>query len=384
MDGGTPYWRSTAPHVSDKEYRVNSLVEARQQAQLAFEASGANLVVGNVLACPLPPAELATLTAAHPAVVTTYEGGLTAQVFHLRLQGRDYTLKQKRPQARVQNIDGQTSFLNEVQRRADFTRLKADPAWAPRLRAIVSTLYADYRQGIILSPWIPGAPLARFDAAVASQILQTVLACEQAGIQEWDLCAGNLLDDGEGIHLFDFGYTYLFDPLGGFNSNGLSDPLFHPCERLETRFFSGWLLQQALPAPLAIAHFRTLKQVAFDCYRAHRHWLVTSGAVPAVVARIDRLLLTWQQALLDETALARLYCCDLFRAHVLDIEDDLHGKSCTPLTLRRVEAVCAALRSDFAVLQAGEALIYALHGRSQADLLAHYQQVREQVLAYQL
>ena len=363
---------------------MNSLVMARQQAQLAFDASGANLVVGNALACPLPPAELAALTPDHPAVVTTYKGGLTAQVFHLRLGGQDYTLKQKRAQALVQNVDGQTSFLNEVQRRADFTRLKADPAWAPRLRAIVPTLYADYRQGIILSPWIPGAPLARFDALLMEQILQTALACEQAGIQEWDLCAGNLLDDGQDIHLFDFGYTYTFDPLGSFNSNGLTDPLFHPCERLETRFFSGWLLQQGLAEPLAIAHFRTLKLVAFECYRAHRHWLVVSGAVPAVVARMDQLLATWQQALTDEGALARLYCCDLFRAHVLDIEDDLHGKSCTPLTLRRVDEVSRLLATHFVTLRDGGALIYALAGRSQADLLAHYDAVRQQVAGYQL
>ena len=107
---------------------MNAQVHARQQAQLAFAASNQPLVVGDVAACPLPPAELAALTTDSPLVVEHFGGGLTARVLHLCIDGEHYTLKQRRAEALVRNIDGETSFLNEVQRRADFTRLKADPA----------------------------------------------------------------------------------------------------------------------------------------------------------------------------------------------------------------------------------------------------------------
>lgn len=96
------------------------------------------------------------LSSSDPCVVECFDGGLTAQVLHLCIDGRHYTLKQKRHEALVRNTDGQTSFLNEVQRRADFTRLKNDPLWAGRFDHIVPTIYANFRQGIILSPWLPG------------------------------------------------------------------------------------------------------------------------------------------------------------------------------------------------------------------------------------
>ncbi len=135
---------------------MNTHVTARQQAQLAFATSGQNLIVGDVANCPLSPAALAALTPDSPLVVEHFDGGLTARVLHLSVAGVHYTLKQRRAEARVLNIDGETSFLNEVQRRADFTRLKADPVCSERFGHIVPTLYADYQQGIILSPWLPG------------------------------------------------------------------------------------------------------------------------------------------------------------------------------------------------------------------------------------
>jgi hypothetical protein len=216
---------------------MNARVMARQQAQMAFVASGENLVVGSEVDCPLPPDELAALTPDSSLVVEQFGGGLTARVLHLQIDGKHYTLKQKRHEALVRNVDGETSFLNEVQRRADFTRLKSDPVWEGRFAHIVPTLYADFRRGIILSPWLEGKPLDRFDGEIFEQILATAIACEEAGLMEWDLCPGNIIDDNGFIWFFDFGYMYPFDPCCEFNSNGLSDPLFHACERFETRNF---------------------------------------------------------------------------------------------------------------------------------------------------
>ncbi|MFC3914841.1 hypothetical protein ACFOSS_15435 [Pseudaeromonas sharmana] len=365
---------------------MNSRVHARQQAQLAWDISGQNLIVGQREACPLPPEVLATLTAASPYVIQSFGGGLTAQVLRLSIDGREYTLKQKRAEARVQNIDGQTSFLNEVQRRADFTRLKADPVWAARLQHIVPTLYADYRLGIILSPWLPGAPLARFDTAIFRQILQTVVTCEEAGLMEWDLCPGNIIDDDGHVWLFDFGYMYPFDPLREFNSNGLSDPLFHACERFETRNFFGWLLKQSVQQPNAesLALFRALKEVAVEVYQHKLCWLQQQEASAVVCDWVRDITQRWQAALVDDEALAALFEIEYFRSQVLDIEDDLHGKSCTELTLRRFAVVEQCLQQRYAALQQGGALFYDNAGKSQAELLTLYRHKRALAEQYQL
>ena len=46
------------------------------------------------------------------------DDGLTARVYRVQLAGRDWALKVARRPV-VQNPDGQTSFLNELQRRRD-------------------------------------------------------------------------------------------------------------------------------------------------------------------------------------------------------------------------------------------------------------------------
>ena len=364
---------------------MNAQVHARQQAQLAFAASNQPLVVGDVAACPLPPAELAALTTDSPLVVEHFGGGLTARVLHLCIDGKHYTLKQRRAEALVRNIDGETSFLNEVQRRADFTRLKADPAWTGRFDHIVPTLYADYRLGIILSPWLPGQPLNRFDANIFRQILTTAVACEEAGLMEWDLCPGNILEDQGSIWLFDFGYMYPFDPLTQFNSNGLSDPLFHACERFETRNFFGWLLRQPSMAEAEqLALYRELKVVALEVYQQKLSWLRQHEASVEVCQWVAGFIQQWQSALTSEEALCSLFEEENFRSQVLDIEDDLHGKSCSAFTLQRLDFVERCIRERFAALQQGGALFYDNAGKSQSELLALYADKRRQVLQYQL
>ncbi|MDF7757821.1 phosphotransferase, partial [Klebsiella pneumoniae] len=84
---------------------------------------------------------------------------LTGEVYRLRIAGKEYNLKKRRAVAGVANLNGQLSFLNEVQRRQALQQLKDDPVTAPRFTHIVPTLYADYRLGILLSPWIDGEPI---------------------------------------------------------------------------------------------------------------------------------------------------------------------------------------------------------------------------------
>jgi hypothetical protein len=115
--------------------------------------------------------------------------GLTGEVYRLRIAGEN--LKKRRAVAGVANLNGQLSFLNEVQRRQALQRLKDDPVPRPRFTHIVPTLYADYRLGILLSP-IDGEPIHQLTLPLIAQLFTTLEACEEQGLMEWDLCSGNL------------------------------------------------------------------------------------------------------------------------------------------------------------------------------------------------
>lgn len=162
----------------------------RQQQQQAFDRSGEPLIVGNVSHCPLPPETLAALGPDSPYVVQVYGSGLTGEVYRLRIAGKEYNLKKRRAVAGVANLNGQLSFLNEVQRRQALQQLKDDPVTAPRFTHIVPTLYADYRLGILLSPWIDGEPIHQLTPPLIAQLFTTLEACEEQGLMEWDLCSG--------------------------------------------------------------------------------------------------------------------------------------------------------------------------------------------------
>ena len=191
---------------------------------------------------------------------------------------------------------------------------------------------------------------------------------------EWDLCPGNIIDDEGHVWLFDFGYMYPFNPLCEFNSNGLSDPLFHACERFETRNFFGWLLRQgdALSPDAALELYHDLKTVALSVYRQKLAWLEQQGAEPTVLIWVSGLITQWQQALQSRDALQSLMEVENFRSQVLDIEDDLHGQSCTALTLKRLELVERCIRECFPALKQGGVLFYDNAGKSQSELLGLY------------
>ena len=99
----------------------------RQQRQQAFDRSGEPLIVGDVSHCPLPPETLAALGPDSPYVVQVYGSGLTGEVYRLRIAGKEYNLKKRRAIAGVANLNGQLSFLNEVQCRQALQRLKDNP-----------------------------------------------------------------------------------------------------------------------------------------------------------------------------------------------------------------------------------------------------------------
>ena len=342
--------------------------------------------VGERSTLPLPLETLKTLTAESPHVVQAFDSGLTALVYRLRAGGRDWTLKRQRPESLVRNVDGQTSFLNEVQRRADFTALKADPERAPRFTHIVETRYASLLDGVILSPWIEGERLQRFDARVYEQLFGAIVDLELAGFFEWDFCPGNVLDDGERVTLFDFGYMYRFEPRQHYNNNGLATPLFHGIERFETRNFFGHLVRnpERLDERGLLSLFREEKTAALTHYEHKRARLEAMGAEAHVLRWQEDINARWRRALGGDDALGRLYLVEGFRSHVLDLFDDLHGRSCTPTTLTRAEWVLGVLREHFTLLGEERGLFFGDEALSQPELLRKYTQLREKAREYQL
>jgi hypothetical protein len=342
-----------------------NLESERQQSQLAFLASGAELEVGTADACPLPVGELAATRGDEPYVVQTFRSGLTAVVHRLRLGGRDWALKLARPQALVRNVDGQTSFLNEIQRRADLERLKAAPGGRERFAAIVDTQYASLKRGLLLSPWIEGGPVRTWNERTLAQVLGAAVELVLAGLFEWDYCPGNVLDDGMQVRLFDFGYMYRFDPLRHFNSagNGRDAPQFHAVERFETRSYFGYLLgvehEQGIDA--ALTAFRLEKGIALEAYRRLRRELDRRNAVEEILAWIDAIESRWRIALRDDLG-------------ALDLADDLHGQTCTPQTLARASWLIEALTANFDALRAHDAFFGIDVRCERATLLDRYRQ----------
>jgi hypothetical protein len=355
----------------------------RHLAQDAFLAGGQDLVIGKLADCPLPPAELAALTADSPYVVRRIESGLTAYVYQLRIEGRDYALKQARPACLVQNKDGQTSFLNELQRRADMAALVAQQGG---FACIIPALYGSLAEGFIVSPWVSGRSDIAWDERTLTQVFDSGRELVENGLFEWDYCPGNLIDDGNRVWLFDFGYNYRFDPLTQFNSAGHGDdvPLFHLAERFETRNFFAHLLtlEQTTGQDAALASFRLEKQVALATYECLRAKLAQRGAVPRVLAWLDGIMAGWRRALAGD--LGALYLKEGWRSHSMDLDDDLRGQTCTPRTLARCDWLLATLDQHFDALQATQALLHDDVGCDRATLLARYRQHRLQAEAFQI
>ena len=178
-----------------------------------------------------------------------------------------------------------------MQRRAELQALKQQPAWAAALSGIVATQYASYRQGLLLSPWIAGEAVQEWDERRLLQLFASLSALLQLGFFDWDLCPGNLLDDGQ-IRLFDFGYMYRFDPLRACNSNGLLTPQCHAAERFETRSYYAYLLEleQRRGSAAALSALELEKRIALECYQHLRQTLAATSPKLAQLATLDAAL----------------------------------------------------------------------------------------------
>ena len=352
----------------------------RRQRQLAFVASGAELEIGSPDDCPLPRDQLASTQGEETYVRERFTGGLTAHVYRIKAGGRYWTLKRARERCLVQNPDGQTSFLNEIQRRADLRQLKQDAQLGKRLGGIVDTQYASLRHGVLLSPWIAGTAIEHWHERQLLELFDTLGALLLGGLFEWDLCPGNTLDDGR-VRLFDFGYMYRFDPLRQFNSNGTSVPQFHAAERFETRQYFAYLLGLEQRSDNdALAAFRVEKQIALLAYQRLHRELSGRHASAEVLDWLQGIIDEWRSALSGD--LEGLYLREAWRSHGLDLEDDLSGQTCTPLTLRRIDWLERNARERYADLR--QLAVFGETAPGAAKLLSEFAEARKLAQKWQI
>lgn len=131
-----------------------------------------------------------------------------------------------------------------------------------------------------------------------------------------------------------------------------------------------------------LAHYRDLKRLALESYRRKLARLRARQAAPQVQAHFQQITARWASALADPAALSRLFAVEAFRSHVLDIEDDLHGQSCTLLTLQRIDWVIGQLEQHYRFIADEGGLFYDNEGKSQQALLSSYAQKRQLAQRY--
>lgn len=357
----------------------------RRKEQLDILAGGSEIEVGDVNNLPVGISELLNIGDGSQYVETHIGSGLTADIYKLKINGSYWNLKKKREEILVKNIDGQTSFLNEIQRRRDFEKLKKENAGA--YLGIVDTAYASLNNGIILSPWIEGKPIEKYSRETLDDLFNTLYHIEIAGLFEFDLCPGNLLAQKDGtIRLFDFGYMYPYDPLREFNPDGMENPIFHPVERFETRSFMQYLMdiEEEFGIKAALTVYSAEKECAVKYYIKKVRWLEENKADNDVVEWTLNFIRQWETGLSGQAALEKLYGIESFRSYVLDIHDDVSGQSCTRETLKKVERVLYKIENAHTILNENRCFFWSDEKLSRAELLSRYAQIKKQIIEYQL
>ena len=316
--------------------------EERQKEQIKILNSGCEISVGNINNLPISIADIKKIdknsfAGENYTVEKYFGGGLTAEVYKIKADGRFWNLKKKRDKILVSNIDGQTSFLNEVQRRQDFENLKIKKKY--EYRGIVDTIYASFKEGFIFSPWIEGEEIAFYNEEILKNIFETLFNMVIEGIFEYDLCSGNIIvEEDNNVKLFDFGYAYTYNPLTEFNPDGRDLPQFHPVERLESRNLMQHLMDMDnfLGTNQMLKLYRTEKSLAINFYEKFIGWLEKKNADNDILNWLKKIISLWEYGLHNEQSLTELYRLESFRSYILDIHDDLSGKSCTPDSMTKI------------------------------------------------
>ncbi len=360
-----------------------NIVEKRRKSQLDFLQSKQEIEVGKKSNLPLSIEEILKINSNSSCVEEVFSSGLTAIVYKININKRFYNLKKKRENILVKNVDGQTSFLNEVQRRKNFFDFKSTEP--ENFSHIVDTVYASLNNGFILSEWIEGEKISHFTEKNISDIFKTHLEIEKKGLFECDLSLGNLLlDKNNEVRFFDFGYMYPYNPLIHYNSDGKELPIFHLCERLESRSLMQYLMDLENQPQQMMQTYETTKKLALETYLAKLHWLEKNNAAQDVIDWQKSFIKLWEFGLLSQSNLLNVYELESFRSYVLDVHDDISGKSCTPLTIKKIDKIIEKIKSNFTFLKSQNGLFWGDETLSFSDISNKYLKMREKVIEYQI
>lgn len=307
----------------------------RQRELASIDQSNEEYIIGTLQNTNFKIDELENIDENSKLVSEIIESGLTGVIFKINKDGV-YNLKRKRKTSKVKNIDGQLSFLNELICRSKI--IENQWKFASFQNNIVKTIYANYRKGILLSEWIDGNHPKALDIDWIQDTINIALDLQKIGLFEWDLSRGNILVKDKKVKLFDFGYCYQFDPLVAYNSEGLNEPRFHALERLETRYLmlALYRYEKENGKNKTLNLFKEIKRAGIISYVDHHAYLESQGANKQVLVHFQNIIEEWRDGIADMDALEALYLKEVLRSHLLDIHDDLSGKSCTPDTLLRI------------------------------------------------
>lgn len=304
-------------------------------------------------------------------------------MYKIRVGNHCYNLKKKREHILVKNTDGQTSFLNEIQRRKNFYEYKSiEPE---KFSHIVHTIYASLHQGFILSEWIDGDIISRFDKEIIRDIFKTHIEIEKKGLFECDLSKNNLLiNKDKQIMFFDFGYMYPYNPLIHYNSDGKQLPIFHLCERLESRSLMQYLMDIENDSSLMIETFENTKRLALEAYSEKLIWLEKNNADTDVIQWQKNWINQWEYSLKSPANLLETYELESFRSYVLDVHDDIGGKSCTPMTIKKLDKILEQIKHNYPTLKIRNGLFWGDEKLNNSSLYDKYTKLKEQACRYQL
>jgi hypothetical protein len=354
--------------------------EKRRAYQLDFLKSKQNIIIGSLEDFPLDAKQLQLLDQNNDLTFAYLESGLTSIVINFEINKQKYSLKKKRDEILVKNIDGQTSFLNEIQRRKELESLKQTNKV---LKAgIVDTIYANLDEGIILSKYIDGNHISHYSKKQLRNLFSLLYELEMNGFFEWDLCRGNILSTDDGHHLlFDFGYMYRYNPLKEFNNEGVLYPKFYLVERFETRQYIDYLSK--LSEDNRLSEYRILlkeKQLYLD---RKISYLIEHHADGIIIDEYKTQNTHIHKVLSDNTLFEEEWIYHLYNMLTLEIEDDLSGKSCTLGTLKKVEKVIEVIDKHYEFLNK-KMCFQELSSISKNIVIDHFNDKKTQVEKYLL
>ncbi len=344
----------------------------RNAFYLNFLNSNKNIIIGE-----LPYSEEFLLK----KVEKNFNNGLTSLVYKIKVKDKFFALKKAREDTKVASIDGKMAFLNEIFIRDKIENLRKEDIKG--LEGFVKTIYANFRDGIILSEWLDGETIKFFDKEILENIFYNLYNLDINGIFEYDLCLGNfLVAPDKKVYMYDFGYAYFFDPLKEYNPDGREFIMANIGERFETRCFMHYLYTLEKSGNDYLKIFKLEKEILNKYFNLKLEYLISHKAKDEIISYYKDEIKNIEKACKNEKDLINLYYNNKVRSFILDIYDDLHGKTCTPNTLEKAKFILNELKTNINKIK--KILFWDDAKMNLKQLLDKYEKILEDVKKYQI